>query len=287
RSRGQDHKLDEKIDHRLIELAQPALDDRTPVVIDLPIVNRDRTFGTMLSGLVAKKYGAEGLPDNTITVRLKGVAGQSLGAFLASGITIHLEGAANDYVGKGLSGGRITVRTARDAAFSASDNVIVGNVALYGATGGEAYFNGQGGERFAVRNSRAMAVVEGVGDHACEYMTGGVVVILGATGKNFGAGMSGGEAYVFDEDGSFSKKVNREMVGTAALEDERDQDLVKRLIENHVRYTRSSKGRRILDNWDASVGTFVRVLPEAYAAVVARNLADGKDVRMVAPPVAA
>jgi glutamate synthase (NADPH/NADH) large chain len=287
RSRVQDHKLGEKSDHRLIEAAGPALEDRTPVVIEMPIANGDRSFGTMLSGIVAKKYGAAGLPDNTITVNLRGVAGQSLGAFLSRGITIHLEGAANDYVGKGLSGGRITVRTARDAGFVAAENVIIGNVALYGATGGEAYFNGQAGERFAVRNSRAIAVVEGVGDHACEYMTGGAVVILGGTGKNFGAGMSGGEAFVFDEDGSFEGKVNREMVGTSALESERDRELVRRLIENHVRYTRSSRARGILGDWEASVAKFVRVIPEAYAAVVARGLADGRDVRVAVPGVAA
>ncbi len=287
RSRMQDHKLGEKSDHKLIEAAAPALADRTPVVIEMPIANGDRTFGTMLSGIVATKYGAAGLPDNTITVNLRGVAGQSLGAFLSRGITIHLEGAANDYVGKGLSGGRITVRTARDAGFVAAENVIIGNVALYGATGGEAYFNGQAGERFAVRNSRAIAVVEGVGDHACEYMTGGAVVILGSTGKNFGAGMSGGEAFVFDDDGSFDRKVNREMVGTSALESERDLELVRRLIENHVRYTRSSKARRILGDWDASVAKFVRVIPEAYAAVVERGLADGRDIRVGIPLEAA
>ncbi len=286
RSRTQDHKLEEKSDHKLIAAAAPALEDRTPVVIEMTIGNCDRTFGTMLSGLVATKYGAAGLPDNTITVNLQGVAGQSLGAFLSRGITIHLEGAANDYVGKGLSGGRITVRTSRDAGFVASENVIIGNVALYGATGGEAYFNGQAGERFAVRNSRAIAVVEGVGDHACEYMTGGAVVILGATGKNFGAGMSGGEAFVFDEDGTFDSKVNREMVGTSALESERDLELVRRLIENHVRSTRSSKARGILDDWDASVAKFVRVIPEAYAEVVERGLADGRDIRVGVPEAA-
>ena len=287
RSREQDHKLAAKSDHRLIELAAPALEHGTPVVVEMPIVNRDRSFGTMLSGIIAKRFGAEGLPDDLITVRLKGVAGQSLGAFLSRGITIHLEGAANDYVGKGLSGGRITVRTSRDAGFTAAENVIIGNVALYGATGGEAYFNGLAGERFAVRNSRAIAVVEGVGDHACEYMTGGAVVILGRTGKNFGAGMSGGEAFVFDEDATFEAMVNREMVQTGPVESDRDRELIRRLIENHVRYTRSSRARRILDAWEESLPKFVRVLPDAYAKVVERHLNDGTDIRVAIPQMAA
>jgi len=287
KSREQDHKLEGKADHELIEQAEPAIEYGTPVVIDMPIVNRDRTFGTMLSSIVAREYGAKGLPEDTITIRLTGIAGQSLGAFLSSGITIHLEGSANDYVGKGLSGGKISVRTARDAGFVASENVIIGNVALYGATGGEAYFNGIAGERFAVRNSRAIAVVEGVGDHACEYMTGGAVVILGATGKNFGAGMSGGEAFVYDEDGTFASKVNPEMVGLAPLAEERDRDLVKCLLENHVRYTRSSKARRILDGWEETAGRFVCVVPDAYAQVVERYMKDGTDIRVAIPKLAA
>ena len=286
-SRTQDHKLDEKVDRQLIELAEPALESGLPVTIDMPIVNRDRTFGTMLSGVVAKRFGAQGLPDDTITIQLHGVAGQSLGAFLSRGITIHLEGSANDYVGKGLSGGRITVRTSPDAGFRASENVIIGNVALYGATGGEAYFNGIAGERFAVRNSHAIAVVEGVGDHACEYMTGGAVVILGVTGKNFGAGMSGGEAYIYDEDGLFEKRVNPDMVSLGPVEEARDIELIRCLIENHIRHTHSSKARRILDQWEDSLKKFVRVIPDAYAQVVERNLRDGHDIRVSIPTLAA
>src|SRR3984957_6746066 len=214
--RDQNHKLDKKLDHLLIELAGPAIKDGEPVLIEVPIRNSDRTAGTMLSSLIAKKYGPKGLPPDTIQVRFTGSAGQRFGAFLAKGISLHLEGAANDYVGKGLSGGRITVDTPRDASFIASQNIIVGNVALYGATSGEAYFNGMAGERFAEGNSGAMAVVEGVGEHGgeyrWEYMTRRVVVILGSTGKNFGAGMSGGEAFIFEEDTNLASKVNPAMV---------------------------------------------------------------------------
>jgi glutamate synthase domain-containing protein 3 len=282
--RDQNHKLEKKLDHRLIELAGPAIDRGEPVFIDIQIKNSDRTAGTMLSSLIAKKYGAKGLPSDTINIRFTGSAGQSFGAFLAHGVSLHLEGAANDYVGKGLSGGKITVDTPRDAAFVASQNIIAGNVALYGATGGEAYFNGMAGERFAVRNSGAMAVVEGVGDHGCEYMTGGVVVILGKTGKNFGAGMSGGEVYILDQDGSFSTRLNPAMVRIDALTEERDIELVKRMLENHVAYTNSTQVKRILSQWQESMLKFVKVIPAAYAEVIARHLAAGKDVRLAPPP---
>jgi len=284
--RDQDHKLDQKLDHLLIELARPAIDRGEPVCITTPIKNSDRTTGTMLSSVIAKEVGANGLPPDTIKIRFTGSAGQSFGAFLARGISLHLEGDANDYVGKGLSGGKITVDTPRDAAFVASQNIIVGNVALYGATSGEAYFNGMAGERFAVRNSGAMAVVEGVGDHGCEYMTGGVVVILGSTGKNFGAGMSGGEAFIFEEDTSLASKVNPAMVRIESFADERDQQLVKRMLENHVAYTNSSKARRILEQWRENIAKFVKVIPAAYAEVIERHLAEGKDVRLAPPPPA-
>ena len=284
--RGQNHKLEKQLDHRLIELAWPALERGESVVIDMPIKNSDRTAGTMLSSAVAKKYGSKGLPRDTIQIQLFGSAGQSFGAFLAPGISLHLEGVANDYVGKGLSGGRITVDTPRDAAFVASKNIIVGNVVLYGATSGEAYFNGMSGERFAVRNSGAMAVVEGVGDHGCEYMTAGVVVILGRTGKNFGAGMSGGEVFILDEEKSFRSRLNPAMVRIDEFVDDRDIDLVKRLLANHVIYTNSSKAKRILENWKEYFPKFLKVIPSAYAEVVQRHLAEGKDVRL-APPAPA
>jgi glutamate synthase domain-containing protein 2/glutamate synthase domain-containing protein 1/glutamate synthase domain-containing protein 3 len=284
--RDQDHKLDLKLDHLLIERARPAIDRGEPICITMPIKNSDRTTGTMLSSVIAKEVGPNGLPPDTIKIRFTGSAGQSFGAFLARGISLHLEGDANDYVGKGLSGGKITVDTPRDAAFVASQNIIVGNVALYGATSGEAYFNGMAGERFAVRNSGAMTVVEGVGDHGCEYMTGGVVVILGSTGKNFGAGMSGGEAFIFEEDLSLASKINPTMVRIESFADERDQKLVKRLLENHVAYTNSSKARRILEEWRENTAKFVKVIPAAYAEVIERQLAAGKDVRLAPPPPA-
>ena len=283
--RAQNHKLEKKLDHQLIAQAQLALERGKPVLIESKIHNSDRTASTMLSSAVAKRYGPKGLPPDTIRIRFTGTAGQSFGAFLARGISLHLEGDANDYVGKGLSGGKITVNTPKGAAYVASENILVGNVALYGATSGEAYFNGMAGERFAVRNSGAMAVVEGVGDHGCEYMTGGAVVILGRTGKNFGAGMSGGEAFIFDENGAFATKLNPSMVRMEPLAGagERDHALVKRLLENHVFYTNSSKAKRILANWEKSLARFVKVIPDAYAEVLARNLAEGKDVRLTLP----
>jgi glutamate synthase domain-containing protein 3 len=284
--RDQNHKLEDKLDHLLIELAAPAIQRGEPVIIDVPIKNSDRTAGTMLSSVIARKYGPNGLPPDTIQIGFTGSAGQSFGAFLARGISLHLEGAANDYVGKGLSGGRITVDTPRDAAYVASQNIIVGNVVLYGATSGEAYFNGMAGERFAVRNSGAMAVVEGVGDHGCEYMTGGVVVILGKTGKNFGAGMSGGEVFIFDEDKGFRTRLNPTMVRIDEFKEDRDLELVQRMLANHVIYTNSSKAKRILDRWKEHIPKFLKVIPAAYAEVVERQLAQGKDVR-VAPPAPA
>jgi glutamate synthase domain-containing protein 3 len=284
--REQNHKLDGKLDHLLIELAAPAIQRGEPVIIEVPIKNSDRTAGTMLSSVVAKKFGANGLPSDTIQIRFTGSAGQSFGAFLARGISLHLEGAANDYVGKGLSGGKITVDTPRDASYVASQNIIVGNVVLYGATSGEAYFNGMAGERFAVRNSGAMAVVEGVGDHGCEYMTGGVVVIIGKTGKNFGAGMSGGEVFILDEDKTFRTRLNPAMVRIDEFKDQRDIELVERMLANHIIYTNSSKAKRILDRWKEYLPKFLKVIPAAYAEVVERQLAQGKDVR-VAPPAPA
>jgi len=283
KTREQNHGLDSKLDHTLIEQASNAIENGEPVVIEAKINNRDRTAGTLLSSAVTMRRGARALPADTITVRFSGSAGQSFGAFLCGGITLHLVGDANDYVGKGLSGGKISVRTPPDVTYAAAENIIIGNVALYGATGGEAYFNGQAGERFAVRNSGAMAVIEGVGDHGCEYMTGGVVVILGAIGKNFGAGMSGGEAYIFDEAQDFKAKLNQDRVHAEDLHDERDRQLVRRLLQNHVSYTGSVKAKAILDDWTTSVGRFVKVMPDAYAEVVARNLEQGKDIRMHAP----
>jgi glutamate synthase (NADPH/NADH) large chain len=283
KTREQTHHLDEKRDTELVERAAPAIEDGERVEIDVSITNRDRTFGTLLSARVTERHGGDGLPDDTIEVGLTGSGGQSFGAFLASGITFTLEGDANDYCGKGLSGGKLALQTPASAGYDASESVLVGNVALYGATGGEAYFNGRAGERFAVRNSGAKTVVEGVGDHGCEYMTGGVAVVLGDVGRNFGAGMSGGEAYVLDEADDVDAKVNTDMVHFESLDD-RDRRLLRRMVENHHHYTGSARAADLLDDWDAAVERFVKVMPDAYAAVVEERLAAGEDVRCDPPP---
>ncbi|MGH8608346.1 MAG: glutamate synthase large subunit [Gammaproteobacteria bacterium] len=284
KTKVQDHGLDKKLDHVLIEQAAPAIERGQPVTLKVAVRNLDRSLGTLLSSVVAKQYGREALPPDTIKIYGRGSAGQSFGAFLAGGISLHLEGDANDYVGKGLSGGKISITTPEEAPYVAADNIIIGNIVLYGATGGEAYFNGMAGERFAVRNSGAIAVVEGVGDHACEYMTRGVIVILGKTGKNFGAGMSGGEAFIFDEEGDFGSRLNQENMHLYALGSTRDREMVKRLVENHYLYTKSAKAKYILDNWQEEVRKFVTVIPEAYAALVERFIRQGRDIRFGPPP---
>src|SRR5687767_6129495 len=234
RMQKQDAGLEGVLDHELIAHAAAALERQTPVELAFPIRNTDRTAGTLLGYEVTKRYGGAGLPDDTIRVNFTGAAGQSFGAFLPRGITLSLEGEANDFVGKGLSGGRLIVRPPRSATFVAEDNVIIGNVSLYGATSGDAFVRGIAGERFAVRNSGAQAVVEGVGDHGCEYMTGGRVIVLGRTGRNFAAGMSGGLAYVLDTDGSFALNCNIGMVDLERLEDEGELGRVHALIARHV-----------------------------------------------------
>ena len=284
RTQAQNHKLDEQLDTALIEQMEPALRDGTSVHIQLPIRNRNRTVGAMASGVLASRCGLDGLPDDTVQVRFRGTAGQSFGAFLARGLTFRLDGEANDYIGKGLSGGKLILRTPDEAGYAAADNVITGNVALYGATSGQAYVNGRAGERFAVRNSGAMAVVEGVGDHGCEYMTGGAVVVLGAIGRNFGAGMSGGEAYLLNETGDAAARVNRDMVDAQPLTDERDRRLVRRLIENHYTYTGSDQAGHILDHWDDYADRFVKVMPHAYARVLDERMRQGEDLRVDLPP---
>jgi glutamate synthase (NADPH) large chain len=260
--------LEDHMDHAILE--RGALDGR-PMTIELPIDNSKRATGTLLSGELARRYGAKGLPDDTIHVKLAGSAGQSLGAFLAAGVTLELAGDANDYIGKGLSGGRIIVKPPAGSRFSAEDNVIIGNVALYGATAGDLFANGLAGERFAVRNSGARAVVEGVGDHGCEYMTGGVVVVLGPVGRNFGAGMSGGTAYVFDPTQALRSRCNHEMIEIEPLVDESDVWLVHGLLEDHVRLTGSARGTKLLDTWDHIVSRFVKVIPIEYKRVLERR----------------
>ncbi len=264
---GQDHGLDRALDRRLIEEAAPALERGERVEIRSPIANVNRTVGTMLGSELTRRHGGQGLPDDTITISLTGSAGQSLGAFLPRGITLHLEGDANDYVGKGLSGGRIVLRPPTDSPFVAEENIIAGNVILYGATSGELFVRGVVGERFAVRNSGAVAVVEGVGDHGCEYMTGGRVVVLGETGRNFGAGMSGGIAYVLDTDGWFLSRTNLEMVDVETLPDE-DVVWLHDRIERHLAETDSAVARRLLEDWDDAQARFVRVMPRDYKRVL-------------------
>ena len=281
----QDHQLDAHFDQALLDDVRPALEANEPVEIHRSIRNRHRAVGTILSSEIARRRGTDGLPDDTIQLVLNGSAGQSFGAFLASGVTLDLTGDANDYVGKGLSGGKIIVRTPMQAGYPADANSVIGNVALYGATGGELYVNGRAGERFAVRNSGVFAVVEGIGDHGCEYMTGGVVVVLGSVGRNFGAGMSGGEAFVLDEENAMSDRVNRGMVRVENTLSGRDRTVARRMVENHLHYTGSAKARHVLDRWDAYADRFIKVMPEAYARTIEEHLARGDDQR-VDPPQA-
>jgi glutamate synthase domain-containing protein 3 len=262
--RVQDHGLSTAMDHALLELAQPALERGQRVSASLPLSNVHRAVGGMLSGEIARRFGHAGLPDDSISIRFTGSAGQSFGAFGARGVTLELHGEANDYVGKGLSGGRIIVRPPKGAKFLPDETVIVGNTVLYGATGGEALFGGVAGERFAVRNSGATAVVEGVGDHGCEYMTGGVVVVLGRTGRNFAAGMSGGLAFVLDASGDFATRCNRALVELAPVTETSDAALLKRLIERHARFTGSARARHVLARWEDALREFVRIVPTEY-----------------------
>jgi glutamate synthase domain-containing protein 2/glutamate synthase domain-containing protein 1/glutamate synthase domain-containing protein 3 len=280
-TQAQDHGLEKALDNTLIERCRPALEHGTPVEVSLPIRNVNRTVGTMLSAEVSRRYGGAGLPAETIRLRFNGSAGQSFGAFLAPGVAITLEGDANDYCGKGLSGGRIVVFPPRGSTFVPEDNIIVGNVSLYGATGGEIFCRGMAGERFAVRNSGVTAVVEGVGDHGCEYMTKGLVLVLGKTGRNFAAGMSGGVAYVLDSDGSFARHLNPGMVELDPME-ERDLATVKDLLHRHYEYTESAVAWRILSAWDQHTRTFVKVMPVEYRKVLAAAHLDTDNARLAA-----
>ena len=304
----QDHNLHHALDHKLIAQARPALEKGERVSFISPVRNVNRTVGAMLSGEVARRYGHDGLPDDTIHIQLQGTAGQSAGAFLAHGVTLDLVGEGNDYVGKGLSGGRIVVRPNTEFRGRAVDNIIAGNTVLYGAIAGEAYFNGVAGERFAVRNSGAVTVVEGTGDHGCEYMTGGTVVVLGETGRNFAAGMSGGIAYVYDPDGDFATKCNMAMVDLVPVPSAAEQEaeanrslwhsarrggqaetheaILKGLIERHFKYTGSTRARALLDDWANARGKFVKVFPTEYKRALAELNADKAD-RAVEEKVAA
>ncbi|MFC7116083.1 glutamate synthase large subunit [Natronoarchaeum sp. GCM10025703] len=277
KTREQTHEVDEQLDHELIEAAEPALDTGEPVAVEADISNADRAVGATLANAVSTEYGGDGLPEDSISVDLHGTAGQSFGAFLADGVSMHLTGSANDYVGKGLSGGKLTVSTPSEVSYDPADNMAIGNVALYGATQGELYVNGMAGERFAVRNSGVKAVVEGVGDHGCEYMTGGVVAVLGDTGRNFAAGMSGGIAYVLDQEGDFPDSVNRGMVSVEHDLEDGDIPMLRRLIENHAAYTDSKKAEWVLDNWDDLLDSFVKIMPDAYSRVLEDGADDVRD----------
>jgi len=266
---SQDHGLDKALDATtLLPLCRPAIESRTPVSATLPISNVNRTVGTMLGSEITRRWGAAGLPDDTIRLRFQGSAGQSFGAFIPKGLTLSLEGDANDYLGKGLSGGRIAVFPPSTSTFVPEENVIIGNVACYGATAGEAYIRGLAGERFCVRNSGATAVVEGIGDHGCEYMTGGEVVILGRAGRNFGAGMSGGRAWVLDESGDFAARSNLDLVGMGPIEDPVEAEHLKSLITRHATATQSKRAQAILKDWDIWRHLFVRVMPHDYERVL-------------------
>jgi glutamate synthase (NADPH/NADH) large chain len=305
----QDHGLEHALDQDLIAASADALNNKAAVRIERKVINVNRTVGAMLSGEVAKRYGHTGLPDNTINIRLTGVAGQSFGAFLAHGVTLDLTGDGNDYVGKGLSGGRVIVRQPGHVSRLATDNIIVGNTVLYGAIAGEAYFNGVAGERFAVRNSGAVAVVEGTGDHGCEYMTGGVVAVLGKTGRNFAAGMSGGVAYVYDEAGNFADLCNLSMVDLSPVSAARDEedgagrpqqrangvndpgmgDMLRHdaerlrvLLERHHLHTGSQRARDLLDDWSNTVAKFVKVMPRDYAGALKQLEAERLEAASVA-----
>jgi glutamate synthase (NADPH/NADH) large chain len=267
-TKPQDHGLDKALDNRMIELAQAAIVEGKQVRGELKIKNTNRTVGTMLSHEIAKAWGEELLPDETVRFKFEGSAGQSFGAWLAKGVTLELEGDANDYVGKGLSGGKIIVYPSKMATFVPAENMIIGNVVLYGAVKGKAFFRGRAAERFCVRNSGAWAVIEGVGDHACEYMTGGRAVILGDTGRNFGAGMSRGVAYVLDANNDFASKCNQEMVELGRLEYQEEIAIVKGLIEEHLEYTGSAVAERLLRDWNNTVQTLVKVMPTDYKRVL-------------------
>ena len=267
----QDHGIDRALDNELIKKARPAIERGEKVVFEQPVRNINRTVGTMLSYHISKKYGEAGLPDGTITINAKGSCGQSFSAFGARGITFNIEGDANDYFGKGLSGARLIIQPPKNASFAPEQNILIGNVAFYGAIKGDAYIRGLAGERFCVRNSGVQAVVEGVGDHGCEYMTGGVVVVLGPTGRNFAAGMSGGVAYVLDETGDFAKyRCNHELVGLEKVESPDDVQQLRGMIDRHASLTGSTVARRILDNWDATLPKFIKVMPHDYKRALER-----------------
>jgi glutamate synthase (ferredoxin) len=265
---AQDHGLEKSLDiTTLLDLCKSAIENGEKVKATLPIKNINRVVGTILGNEITKRHW-EGLPDDTVHLHFQGSAGQSFGAFVPKGVTLELEGDTNDYIGKGLSGGKLIVYPPQGSTFVAAENIIAGNVALYGATSGEVYISGMAGERFCVRNSGVNTVVEAVGDHGCEYMTGGKVVVLGPTGRNFAAGMSGGVAYILDETGDFATRCNQSMVGLETLEDPEEIADLQELIQHHVNYTQSAKGQAVLANWELNIPKFVKVMPKDYKRVL-------------------
>jgi glutamate synthase (ferredoxin) len=264
-TRQQDHGIDKTLDEReILPACQQAIENGTPLQASFKIHNIDRVAGTITGAEITRKYGAKGLPEDTICLKFNGSAGQSFGAFAPKGMTLELEGDSNDYIGKGLSGGKIIVYPPKDAHYDAETNIVIGNVAFFGANSGEAFIRGVAGERFCVRNSGVNVVVEGTGDHACEYMTGGRVVVIGKVGRNFGAGMSGGIAYVYDPTGILAVSGNTEMVSYGHLSDDNEIAYVKSMIEKHVLHTESTRGSQLLSNWDQTVKSFIRVMPNDY-----------------------
>jgi len=269
RQQDQDHGLDKSLDlTTLLDLCQPAILRGEKVRAELPIKNVNRVVGTITGSEITKKYGPAGLPEDTVLLKFKGSAGQSFGAFIPKGMTLELEGDANDYFGKGMSGGKLIVYPPKGSTFVAEDNIIIGNVALYGATAGEIFVRGMAGERFGVRNTGVSAVVEAIGDHGCEYMTGGRVIVLGRTGRNFAAGMSGGIAYILDEAGDFSSRCNMELVALEKLTDTNEIEEVWKMIQRHRTFTESERAARILANWQEFVPKFVKVMPKDYSRVL-------------------
>ena len=283
--RKQDHKLHTRLDNKLISESELALEKGLPCRIETDIVNTDRALGATLSYQISRRYGEAGLPQDTIHANIRGSAGQSFGAYLAPGVTLELEGDSNDYVGKGLSGGRLIVYPPRSAVFKAEENILIGNVCLYGATSGQCFFRGVAAERFAVRNSGAVAVVEGLGDHGCEYMTGGRVICLGSTGRNFAAGMSGGIAYVFDMHQDFHSKINMEMVEVSGVEDPTEIAFLRGIIEDHHHYTGSELAARILLEFNRALPRFVKVLPTDYKRVLEEQAKEAEEAKRAEYPL--
>lgn len=264
------HDVHKSIEFEILEKAHPALFRKEKISLDFPIKNTDRAIGAIISNEISKVYGAQGLPINTIKLNFTGSAGQSFGAFATRGLTMTVNGNTNDYLGKGLSGAKLVIKVPEGSTLIPEENVITGNVTLYGATAGRAYINGKAGERFCVRNSGAKTVVEGIGDHGCEYMTGGVAVILGEVGRNFGAGMSGGIAYVYDKNKTFEKNCNKEALNLLPVDEDQDINELRELIESHYNYTMSPLAQRILEHWEKCLPDFVKVFPEEYKQALIR-----------------